>query len=94
MWPCRRASRPSDESDSDGVPQAVLIFAGDKSGKYLLWKLGASHFMDDGGNLMEKGGVGDFQIQNGVLTIASDVSMSMGGWSAGGCTSVTRARSS
>jgi hypothetical protein len=72
--------------DDDGVPQAVLIFTGDKSGKYTLWKLGASHFMNSTENLMEAGGVGSLQIKKGVLTIASDVSMSMGGWSAGGCT--------
>jgi hypothetical protein len=86
----RRAAKELQEKapseDSDGVPQAVLIFTGDKSGKYTLWKLGASHFMDSTDNLMEKGGVGLFQIKKGVLTIASDVSMSMGGWSAGGCT--------
>jgi hypothetical protein len=79
-----RAKAPSDEND--GVPQAVLIFTGDKSGKYTLWKLGARHFMDGFENLMEKGGVGSFEIKRGVLTIASDVSMSMGGWDAGGCT--------
>jgi hypothetical protein len=80
----QRAKAPSD--DSDGVPQAVLIFTGDKSGKYTLWKLGAKHFMDSIENLMEEGGVGTFQIKKGVLTMASDVSMSMGGWDAGGCT--------
>ena len=80
----QRAKAPSD--DSDGVPQAVLIFTGDKSGKYTLWKLGANHFMDSSENLMEEGGVGTFQIKKGVLTMASDVSMSMGGWDAGGCT--------
>jgi hypothetical protein len=73
-------------AESDGVPQAVLIFSGNKSGKYTLWKLGASHFMDGTENLMEEGGVGIFQIKKGVLTMASDVSMSMGGWDAGGCT--------
>jgi len=78
-------TEPSAESD-DGVPQAVLIFTGDNSGKFALWKLGASHFMDGWQNLMEEGGVGLFAIKNGVLTMASDVSMSMGGWSAGGCT--------
>jgi len=86
----RRAPKEkrTDESsaDSDGVPQAVLIFTGDTSGKYALWKLGASHFMDGWENLMEEGGVGLFAIKNGVLTMASDVSMSMGGWGAGGCT--------
>ena len=81
----KRAKASADEQ-SDGVPQAVLIFTGDKAGKYTLWKLGASHFTDGGANLMEEGGVGLFQIKKGVLTIASDVSMSMGGWSAGGCT--------
>jgi hypothetical protein len=80
----QQGKAPSE--DSDGVPQAVLIFTGDKSGKYTLWKLGASHFMDSTENLMEEGGVGSFQIKKGVLTMASDVSMSMGGWSAGGCT--------
>ena len=80
----RRAKAPSEESDE--VPQAVLIFTGDKSGKYTLWKLGASHFMNSFENLMEAGGVGTFQIKKGILTIASDVSMSMGGWDAGGCT--------
>jgi hypothetical protein len=79
-----RAKPPSVESD--GVPQAVLIFTGDKTGKYILWKVGASHFMDGTENLMEEGGVGIFQIKKGVLTMASDVSMSMGGWGAGGCT--------
>jgi hypothetical protein len=80
----KRAKAPSAEAD--GVPQAVLIFTGDKSGKYTLWKLGASHFMDGGENLMEEGGVGIFQIKKGILTVASDASMSMGGWDAGGCT--------
>ena len=80
----KRAKAPSAESD--GVPQAVLIFTGDKTGKYTLWKLGASHFRDGTENLMEEGGVGLFQIEKGVLTMASDVSMSMGGWGAGGCT--------
>jgi hypothetical protein len=80
----QQGKAPSE--DSDGVPQAVLIFTGDRSGKYTLWKLGASHFMDSTENLMEEGGVGSFQIKKGVLTMASDVSMSMGGWSAGGCT--------
>ena len=64
----------------------MLIFAGDKSGKYTLWKLGATHFMDSADNLMEEGGVGTFEIKKGILTMVSDVSMSMGGWSAGGCT--------
>ncbi len=68
------------------MPQAVLIFTGDKTAKYTLWKLGASHFMDGTENLMEEGGVGLFQIEKGVLTVASDVSMSMGGWGADGCT--------
>jgi hypothetical protein len=78
------AKTPAEESDD--VPQGVLIFAGDKSGKYTLWKLGASHFMDSSEDLMEAGGVGTFQIKKGVLTIGSDVSMSMGGSGAGGCT--------
>jgi len=80
----RSGAKKKDESDD--VPQAVLIFTGDRSGTYTLWKLGARHFMDSAANLMEEGGVGGFQIKKGVLTIASDVSMSMGGWSAGGCT--------
>jgi len=86
----RRDARPkaakAASADGDEVPQAVLIFTGDSSGKYTLWKLGARHFMDSGENLMEEGGVGMFQIKKGVLTMASDVSMSMGGWDAGGCT--------
>ena len=81
----KQGAKPPPE-DSDDVPQAVLIFAGDKSGKYTLWKLGATHFMDSSENLMEEGGVGTFEIRKGVLTMASDVSMSMGGWGAGGCT--------
>jgi hypothetical protein len=80
----KRAKAPAEAGDD--VPQAVLIFTGDKSGKYTLWKLGASHFMNSFENLMEAGGVGTFQIKKGVLTIASDVAMSMGGWDAGGCT--------
>jgi len=80
----KRARRSSE--DSDGVPQAVLIFTGDKLGKYTLWKVGLRHFMDGGGNLMEEGGVGTFEIKKGVLTVASDESMSMGGWGGGGCT--------
>jgi hypothetical protein len=71
--------------DEHDVPQAVLIFTADGSGKYTLWKLGTTHFMDSSANLMEEGGVGTFAIKKGVLTIASDVSMSMGGWGAGGC---------
>jgi hypothetical protein len=67
------------------VPQAVLIFAGDTSGKYTLWKLGVSHFMNGSQDLMEKGGVGTFEIKKGVLTIASDDMMSVGS-GAGGCT--------
>jgi len=89
----RAAKRPAkDEAgdDDDDVPQAVLIFTGDKSGNYTLWKLGLTHFMASSANLMEEGGVGTFQIKKGVLTIASDVSMSMGGWSAGGCTAKWR----
>lgn len=80
-----KGAKASSEDGSDGVPQVVLIFTGDGSGRYSLWKLGAHHFMDSFENLMEEGGVGDFQIKKGVLTIASDVSMSMGGWGAGGC---------
>jgi len=90
----RRAGKKTpakDEADDDDdVPQAVLIFTGDKAGKYTLWKLGVRHFMASSANLMEEGGVGDFQIKKGVLTIASDVAMSMGGWSAGGCTAKWR----
>jgi len=81
-----KGARAKGASDDDEVPQAVLIFTGDKAGKYTLWKLGVSHFMDGAANLMEEGGVGTFDIKKGVLTIASDTAMSMGGWSAGGCT--------
>jgi hypothetical protein len=80
------ADGSADEDNDDDVPQAVLIFTGDKSGKYTLWKLGATHFMNSFENLMEPGGVGTFEIKKGVLTLVSDVSMSMGGWDAGGCT--------
>ena len=73
----KRAKMPAAEND--GVPQAVLIFTGDKSGKYTLWKLGASHFMDSTANLMEEGGVGALERQGG-RTVAR------GGWDAGGCT--------
>jgi hypothetical protein len=81
----KHAQAPSDESDDYEVPQAVLIFTGDKSGKYTLWKLGAHHFMDGEKDLMNEGGVGILEIKKGVLTIASDVMMSVGS-GAGGCT--------
>jgi hypothetical protein len=81
----RKPGKTAEDTDGD-VPQAVLIFTGDQAGKYTLWKLGAHHFMDGFPNLMEEGGVADFEIKKGVLSLQSDVAMSMGGWSAGGCT--------
>jgi hypothetical protein len=82
----KRAQAPAEESDDDyEVPQAVLIFTGDKAGKYTLWKVGAHHFMDGGKDMMSEGGVGLLEIKKGVLTIASDVMMSVGS-DAGGCT--------
>lgn len=84
----KRAKRAPD--DNEDVPQAVLIFTGDKAGTYTLWKLGLSHFMDSSPDLMGEGGVGDFQIKKGVLTITSDMAVSMGTWSAGGCTTKWR----
>lgn len=68
------------------APQSVLLYLGDKAGKYTLWKTGATHFIEANPNLMEENGVGTFEIKKGVLIIASSTAMSMGGWSAGGCT--------
>ncbi len=59
----RRAKGAAD--DDDDVPQAVLIFTGDKSGKFTLWKLGISHFMDSSANLMEEGRRRDLPDQEG-----------------------------
>jgi hypothetical protein len=81
----RHAPKKKPSDDDDGVPQAVLVFTGDKAAKFTLWKLGARHFMDDADDLMEKGGVAVFEIKKGVLKMTSDAMMSVGS-GAGGCT--------
>jgi hypothetical protein len=67
-------------------PQFVTIFLGDRSGRYALWKLGATHFMESDSTLMEKDGVAFIQINKGVLAFASTTAVSVGSWSDGGCT--------
>jgi hypothetical protein len=83
------SSLPEEDIENDedeDVRQYVVLFLGDKLGKYAFWKLGATHILDTNPNFMVEYGVGDFEIKKGVLSIASSISMSMGGWSAGGCT--------
>ena len=75
-----------DNDEEEESLQYVVLFLGDKLGNYAFWKLGATHILDTNPNFMEENGVGEFVIKKGVLTIASSISMSMGGWSAGGCT--------
>ena len=77
---------PAKSKPEDDAPQAILLFLGDKEKTYKLWKTGANHFLTNRSNRMTADGVGSFAIKKGVLTIQSDVAMSMGGWSAGGCT--------
>ena len=67
-------------------PQAVLLWKGDASKTYTLWKVGSTHVLPSAQNFMENGGISLINIKKGVLTIGTDISMSMGGWSAGGCT--------
>lgn len=88
--PKREAGTPDGEAgggtDEDVFPQTVLIFKGNASGGFTLWKSGGSHFLESGPNQMETDGVAEFAIKKGVLTISSSTAMSMGGWQAGGCT--------
>lgn len=75
------------ESDEDEeIRQYVVLFLGGKDGKYSYWKLGATHILDTNPDFMEENGIGSIEIKKGVLTIATSISMSMGSWSAGGCT--------
>ena len=78
--------KPEQGSDDSFLPQAVLLFLGEKSGTFTFWKIGPHHFLDSSSSLMSDGGVGNFKIEKGVLIIQSDVAVSMGSWSAGGCT--------
>jgi hypothetical protein len=73
-------------ADPDIFSQSVLLFHGDKSGKYLLWKVGETHFVDSHPNFMEQDGFGVLQIKKGVLTIGSSEMMSSGSWSSSDCT--------
>jgi hypothetical protein len=59
---------------SSGEPeraQAILLFRGDRSGQFTLWKVGTQHFVVSVPNFMEPNGLGVFQIRKGVLTAAS-----------------------
>jgi len=73
-------------SDPEILSQTVLLFHGDKAGKYVLWKLGETHFVDSNPNFMEKDGFGLLQIKKGVLTIGSSEMTSMGSWTSSDCT--------
>ena len=68
------------------LQQYVAIFMGDKEGKFSLWKVGTKHFINTTQNQMDENGVMSFEIKRGVLEMATSYAMSMGGWSAGGCT--------
>jgi len=79
--------RRADENPADeDLHQIILVFRRDRSGSYSLWTIGRSHFIDSMPNFMAKDGVGRFAIKKGILEIATDWAMSMGGWQAGGCT--------
>jgi hypothetical protein len=77
---------PQAAGDADVLGQSVALFAGDKSGKYSLWKVGDSHFVDSIPDFMEPHGVGVFQIKKGVLTVGSSEMRSAGSWSSSDCT--------
>ena len=68
------------------LQQYVAIFMGDKEDKFSLWKVGSKHFINTTQNQMDENGVMSFEIKKGVLAMATSYAMSMGGWSAGGCT--------
>ena len=95
----REVARAQGDLDKDGIDDLALILASEKddaqpvmllrgvgAGQFKFWKAGAAHFQKSNVNFMEPGGVGEFKIDNGVLTIASATAMSAGGWQAGGCT--------
>ena len=87
----QNAAQDSDQSD---LPQIILLFLGDKSGAFTFWKIGPHHFLNSNPNFISEGGVGELKIQNGVLIIQSETSLSMGGWGAGGCTQKWRSEKS
>jgi hypothetical protein len=69
------------------LAQLVLLFRGDKSGKFTLWKSGDTHFADwvlsysDDDNE-----VGLFEIKKGVLSIGSPLPLGGGSWTSQSCT--------
>ena len=67
-------------------PQRLLLYTGTTSGAFVLWKKGDTHFMETYPNLMEADGFEQMTIEKKVLTISSTTALSMGSWSAGGCT--------
>jgi len=87
----QKAIQDSDQSD---LPQIVLLFLGDESGAFTFWKIGPHHFLDSNPNFISEGGVGELKIEKGVLIIQSEMSLSMGGWGAGGCTQKWRSEKS
>jgi hypothetical protein len=68
------------------LPQVVLIYLGQKDGKYKFWKLGDSHFIYSSTNLASEDGVSVFKISNGVLTMATAPNLSFGVFYDLGCT--------
>lgn len=78
--------RPRDEHGDEDFPQVVIVFLRKRSGKYSLWKVGGTHFIQSTSNLSAENGVGTFLIKKGVLEVGTNWAMSMGGWGAGGCT--------
>lgn len=72
--------------DQEGMPQLVLVFLRQPSGKCAIWKVGSHHFIDSDPDFMADNGVGTFEIKKGVLKVGTSTAMSSGGWEAGGCT--------
>lgn len=75
-----------DSEDSYDLPQFVILFTGTAEKRYELWKLGEHHFTNSMSNQMSENGLSLLSIDKSMLTVTSDFAMSMGGWSAGGCT--------
>jgi len=77
---------PKDSQNEDFPPQEILVFLGDNSGNFNLWKRGEKHFLNSHPNFMDPNGLLDFKIEKGVLVITSSTALTIGGWSSGGCT--------
>jgi|GEM_PF-5751134 len=84
--PSANKTAKGDLSGGFDLPQFVVILTGSKSGQLKMWKFGQSHFHHAMTSQMEENGLRGFEIKKGVLSFTADFALSMGGWSAGGCT--------